>query len=101
MITMCIITLLFIALAVVILAGKGDWLIAGYNTASQQEKQQVNIKRLRLVVAAILVLTVVALDIPFIIGQENDASAHVVAVIVVLCVAVAGIILANTWCKKK
>ena len=48
MITMCIITLLFIALAVVILAGKGDWLIAGYNTASQQEKQQVNIKRLRL-----------------------------------------------------
>lgn len=32
MITMCIITLLFIALAVVILAGKGDWLIAGYNT---------------------------------------------------------------------
>ena len=98
---MWIITLLFIGLAIVILLGKGDWLIAGYNTASKQEKEQVNIKRLRLVVAAILVLTVAVLDIPFIIGQEENTTAHMVTVMVVLYITITGIIVANTWCKRK
>ena len=101
MVTMWIITLLFIGLAIVILLGKGDWLIAGYNTASKQEKEQVNIKRLRLVVAAILVLTVAVLDIPFIIGQEKNTTAHMVTVMVVLYITITGIIVANTWCKRK
>ena len=101
MVTMWIITLLFIGLAIVILLGKGDWLIAGYNTASKQEKEQVNIKRLRLVVAAILVLTVAVLDIPFIIGQEENTTAHMVTVMVVLYITITGIIVANTWCKRK
>ena len=101
MVTMWIITLLFIGLAIVILLGKGDWLIAGYNTASKQEKEQVNIKRLRLVVAAILVLTVAVLDIPFIIGQEENTTAHMVTVMIVLYITITGIIVANTWCKRK
>lgn len=101
MITTWIITVLFFVLAVVILLGKGDGLIAGYNTASKQEKQQVNIKRLRLVVAAILVLSMVVLDTPLIIGQEDNAIAHVIAVMTVMYIAVTGVILANTWCKKK
>ena len=102
-----VINILIIVLAAVIVAGKGDRYIAGYNTESEQEKQQVNIKRLRIVVAAILVLSIAALDIPFFIsGQEEDATAgsviaHVVAAIAVIYMAIAGIIIANTWCKKK
>ncbi len=102
-----IINILMIVLAAVIVAGKGDRLIAGYNTASENERQQVNIKRLRIVVAAILVLSIAALDIPFFIsGQEEDATAgsviaHVVAAMAVIYIAIAGVIIANTWCKKK
>ena len=102
-----VINILIIVLAAVIVAGKGDRYIAGYNTESEQEKQQVNIKRLRIMVAAILVLSIAALDIPFFIsGQEEDTTAgsviaHVVAAIAVIYIAIAGIIIANTWCKKK
>lgn len=102
-----IINILMIVLAAVIVAGKGDRYIAGYNTESEQEKQQVNIKRLRIMVAAILVLSIAAFDIHFFIsGQEEDTTAgsviaHVVAAIAVIYIAIAGIIIANTWCKKK
>lgn len=102
-----VIIILMIVLAAVIVAGKGDRLIAGYNTASEQEKQQVNIKRLRIMVAAILVLSIAALDIHFFIsGQEEDTTAgsvitQVVAGMAVVYIAIAGIIIANTWCKKK
>ena len=33
---------------IVILAGKGDWLIAGYNTSSPEEREKYDIRRLRL-----------------------------------------------------
>ena len=58
-------------------------------------------------VAAILVLSIAAFDIHFFIsGQEEDTTAgsviaHVVAAIAVIYIAIAGIIIANTWCKKK
>lgn len=102
-----IINILMIVLAAVIVAGKGDRLIAGYNTASEQEKQQFNVKRLRVVVAAILVLSIAVLDVPFLIsGQADDATAgtetaQVIAAMAVIYIAIAGIIIANTWCKKK
>ena len=37
-----IIILLLIALSVILLTGKGAWLIAGYNTLSREEKAQYN-----------------------------------------------------------
>ena len=48
---------LFLVLAVIFLMGKGDKLIAGYNTASEEEKKEVNIKRLRILMAIICVIT--------------------------------------------
>ena len=41
-----IIAVLFLVFAIVFLMGKGDKLIAGYNTASEEERAKVNIKRL-------------------------------------------------------
>ena len=43
MIITYLIAALFIVLAIVFLMGKGDKLIAGYNTASEEEKKKVNI----------------------------------------------------------
>ena len=48
------IALMMVALAFVILKGWGDRLIAGYNTSSKEEQEKFNIKRLRIVVAAMI-----------------------------------------------
>ena len=39
---------LFLALSFVILLGKGDFLISGYNTASEEKKARYNLRRLRM-----------------------------------------------------
>lgn len=45
--------IVFFIISIVILIGKGDWLIAGYNTANEEERKKVNIVRLRIVMAII------------------------------------------------
>ena len=45
--------IVFFIIGIVMLIGKGDWLIAGYNTASEEERKKVNIVRLRIVMAII------------------------------------------------
>ena len=93
------ITLMLVALAFVILKGWGDGLIAGYNTASKEKQEKYNIKRLRIVVAAMILfvpaLILVAACFDDITGKTMEFLP------VLLIVVVAGIILANTWCKKK
>ena len=93
------ITLLMVALAFVILKGWGDGLIAGYNTASKEEQEKYNIKRLRIVVAAMLMfvpaMILVAACYDDITGKTMDFLP------VLLIGVVVGIILASTWCKKK
>lgn len=51
--------IVFFIIGIVILIGKGDWLIAGYNTASEEERKKVNIIRLRIVMAIICWLSAV------------------------------------------
>ena len=51
MIPAIIFSLLFIVLAIVFYLGKGDKLIAGYNTASEEERKKVNIQRLRILMS--------------------------------------------------
>lgn len=51
--------IVFFIIGIVILIGKGDWLIAGYNTASEEERKKVNIVRLRIVMAIICWLSAV------------------------------------------
>lgn len=50
---MVCLAIVFFIIGIVILIGKGDWLIAGYNTASEEERKKVNIVRLRIVMAII------------------------------------------------
>ena len=94
-----IIGIVFIVLAVIILMGKGDKLIAGYNTASEEERQQINIKRLRILVAiTCLSSTVLCLCMPVIgenIVAELTATGFFLLIILVI------VILANTWAKTK
>ena len=79
--------------------GKGDKLIAGYNTASEEEKSKVNIKRLRLLMAIICVITAGFVSIQPII--ESNRATQMGVFFAFILVTMIFIILANTWAKKK
>jgi hypothetical protein len=90
---------LFVVLAVIFLMGKGDKLIAGYNTANEEEKKEVNIKRLRILMAIICVITAGYVGIQPVIA--NYPHAQMGALFVFLIITFLFIIIANTWAKKK
>ena len=99
MIFLVIMSILFIILAVIFLMGKGDKLIAGYNIASEEEKSKVNIKRLRLLMAIICVITAGFVSIQPII--ESNRATQMGVFFAFILVTMVFIILANTWAKKK
>lgn len=93
-----IVSVLLLIMGMVILFGKGDNLIAGYNTASKEEMSQYNIKRLRGLIGGMLILlaplTVIML------GRESMIwMLSYVVLNFVLCIVV--LILANFWAKTK
>ena len=67
MIASIVFAVMFLVLAVIFLMGKGDMLIAGYNTAS----------------------------------EENDKNSILAAAGIFIAITFVGIIIANTWAKKK
>lgn len=97
MITLIIVAAIFVIMGVVILIGKGDNLIAGYNTASQKERAQYNIKRLRGLIGGLLIVLAPLLFLLH--GETMAATGSFVALTIILCIIV--VILANTWAKKK
>ena len=98
MIVSIIIAVLLLTMGIIVLVGKGDNLIAGYNTASKEEKAQYNIKRLRGLIGGVLI--VLAPVMVLTLREESMTSTWAfIAVTIVLCIVV--VILANTWAKKK
>ena len=87
-------------LSVLLLTGRGDKLIAGYNTLTPKERERYHVKRLRGVLAVTLLLTLLFLDIPFLMGDEENVMAIMASVIYIFIVCFVAIFLANTWCKK-
>ena len=99
MIPSTIFAILFIVLAIVFLMGKGDKLIAGYNTASEEEKKKVDIQRLRLLMAVMMVITAGYCFLLGFVGKDPNYGLAATFVFIVLTFVF--IILANTWAKKK
>lgn len=98
MVVLVIVALVCAVMGILILLGKGDNLIAGYNTASKEEREQIDIKRLRGLVGGLLI--VLAPMIVLMLGKESmESSWSFVGIVFVLCIVV--VILANTWAKKK
>ncbi|MBP3251078.1 MAG: DUF3784 domain-containing protein [Prevotella sp.] len=91
--------LLFIVLAIIFLMGKGDMLIAGYNTMSEEERKEADIRRLRLLMAAISIFTAGFCALMQI--MADDIRAEIAATGVFIVISVLFIILANIWAKKK
>ena len=94
-----IIALVTFVMGIVIAIGKGDWLIAGYNTSSKEEKEKVNIKRLRLLTSIILLFVgAFVLVMPY--AAQKQALLYLMIAVYFIFLIVY-LILANTWCKKK
>ena len=87
-------------MSIVLLSGHGSGLIAGYNTASEDEKNQYDEKKLcRVIGAGMLVITLLILVMAIWEAVLPASFAFVTLVIVVVdCAAM--IIAANTICKK-
>jgi len=94
-----VLVLLFFILAVVFLMGKGDKLIAGYNTAPEEERQKVNIQRLRILMAIACFITAAFCGLLPMIGE--DIMMGIITTIVFIVMVFIIVILANTWAEKK
>ena len=91
-ILLLIISLIVLVLAIIILTGKGDNLIAGYNTSTEEEKERYNIKRVRICIGGVLlILTPIMLLF---------ADNFVLLIAVVPPLSILSVILANTWAKR-
>ncbi len=99
-----IVTAILLLVALLIRVGKGDKLIAGYNTASEKERAKYDITRLRRVICWCLILITALLWLPNLIRALTDHVKPVVYFIwstLILVVIIVTLVLANTWAKKK
>lgn len=105
MIVLIIIAAILLIMGIIILIGKGDNLIAGYNTASEEEKAQYNIKRLRGLIGSLLIILAPTMFLlhrePTMTTSWSFLSIVFILSIVVFILSIIVVILANTWAKKK
>ena len=98
MIIIILISAVLLIMGIIILIGKGDNLISGYNIATEEKKKNYHVKRLRFLIGGLLVvsaaLTVIMMKEP---STANTMS--FVASTFVLCII--AVVLANTWAKKR
>ena len=80
------------------LSGKGDNLIAGYNTSSKKDKEKYDVKRLRLVFGLMLILLAPTC---FLLNYKDYTSGLVSFIVITVLLAFVAILLGNTWAKKK
>ena len=97
MIVLIVVAAVLAILGILILIGKGDNLIAGYNTASKQEREQYNIKRLRGLIGGLLI---VLAPMTFLMLGEETMTAVWSFVGVTFFLSILVVVLANTWAKK-
>ena len=98
MIVMIIIAAILLIMGIIILIGKGDNLIAGYNTASEEEMAQYNIKRLRGLIGSLLIILAPTM---FLLHRESTMTTTWSFLAIVFILSIIVVILANTWAKKK
>ena len=91
-ILLLIILFIVFVLATIILTGKGDNLIAGYNTSTKEEKERYNIKRVRICIGGMLLI----LSPIMLMFADN----FIILIAIVPPLSILSVILTNTWAKK-
>ena len=98
MIILIIVAAILAIMGFVILIGKGDNLIAGYNTAPKEEREKYNIKRLRGLIGSLLIALA---PMTFLMLGEETTTAVWSFVALTFVASIIVVVLANTWAKKK
>ena len=96
-----IITVLFLVLTIILFSGKGGFLIAGYNTASKEERAKYNKKKLGQVMGSGMGVITIILAIPAFFKENTPSFFYWLIPIIIIAIAVAMVILSNTICKEK
>lgn len=91
---------IFLIISAVLISGHGENMIAGYNTAKEEEKRKYNTKKLcRVVGIGMAVITVIILVMA--IGETVlPAGFATVSLVIIAVDCISIIVLANTICKK-
>lgn len=99
MIAVTVVFLLFVIMGGIFLAGKGGFLIAGYNTADKKDKQKYDEKKLNRCFA--IFCFGVAIAIAATAYVDTDEFALKVSLPVILLLLAFIFIASNTYCKRK
>lgn len=93
-ITLSITLLICVVMGVLVLIGKGDKLISGYNTASPEERAQYNIHRLRLIVGGGTILISAYITICCLLDNVKFLFVFIIPITIAI------VTLSNTWAKN-
>lgn len=98
---MWFVVILFVIITIILLTGKGGFLIAGYNLASKKEKAKYNEKKLSRVMGGCMgVITIMIACTAIFPDQLLDYISWLLPTIIIADVILT-LILANTICKSK
>jgi hypothetical protein len=101
-IILSVISLLIVVVAVVIMLGRGDDFIVGYNIASKKTRDMYDIRRVRVIVGVLLMLISMALPAiaaMLIMGYKELVMTTLPAIVFVLIAAT--FTASHLWAKKK
>lgn len=108
-IILLVLALVFLVMAVFLFRGKGSWLIAGYNTASREEREKYDEKKLCRTTGLVCLLCAVLMCLLAWLGYRVESGAMTEEQMlpyalassgIILAAAVAAVIYANTKAKK-
>lgn len=85
-------------MSITFLMGKGDMLMAGYNTASKKEREKFDVQKLRLITGIILIILV---PVCLLNNEHTSKSVSIAISATILVLSIVAIVLANTWAEKK
>lgn len=96
-----IVLALLAAMSLLLLLGKGSWLIAGYNTASEKDRQKYDEKRLCRVIGGGLAAETIALFVMATFEEAFPASFTWVFTTFTFLDCAVMVFLSNAICKRK
>ena len=95
-----IVLVIFAVLSIVLLSGHGSWVISGYNTASKEEKEKYDEKKLCRTMGVGMSVIAVLILIMGLFENVLPAFFVYIALGIILVNMVVIIILGNTLCRK-
>ena len=95
-----VVFLIFVVISIVLLSGHGSWFIAGYNTASKEEKKKYDEKKLCRTMGIGMAVISILILIMEVFEDVLPVSFVYISVGIILIDCLVIIIVSNTICKK-